>query len=175
MAKVSSDITESFLSEVSELLEEARKDVLALKADPKDKDTLSRLLRNLHTIKGNSRMLGHSTIEKLSHAVEDIYKGVKDGQVKNSDRLVRLVFFVADKIAECAAAIRKKGTDEMNVDLYLQSCDKLAAGELVDIDSIAEQIRREKEDKLQGGEDEEDEEDQQISDIQSIRIKLSRI
>ncbi len=174
MAKVSSDITESFLSEVSDLLEDARKDVLALKTDPKDTDTLNRLLRNLHTIKGNSRMLGHSTIEKLAHAVEDIYKGVKDGQVKNSDRLVRLVFFVADKIAECVVGIRKRGTDDMNVDLYLQSCDKLAAGELVDVDSIAEQIRREKEDKLQGSE-EEDEEDQQISDIQSIRIKISRV
>ena len=175
MAKVSSDITESFLSEVSELLEDSRKDVLSLKADPKDADTLSRLLRNLHTIKGNSRMLGHVTIEKLAHAVEDIYKGVKDGQVKNSDRLVRLVFFVADKIAECTASIRKRGTDDMNVDLYLQSCDKLAAGELVDIDSVAEQIRREKEEKFLNGEGEEDEDEQQVSDIQSIRIKLSRI
>ncbi len=174
MAKVSSDITESFLSEVSELLEESRKDVLALKASPKDADTLTRLLRNLHTIKGNARMLGYTTIEKLSHAVEDIYKSVKDEQIKNTDRLVRLVFFVADKISECIASIKRNGSDEMNIDLYLQSCDKLAAGELVDIDSIAAEIQRAKDGKLQNGED-TGEEDEQISDIQSIRIKLSRV
>ncbi len=174
MAKVSSDITDSFLSEVTELLEDSRKDVLALKSDPKDVDTLTKLLRNLHTIKGNSRMLGYATIEKLSHAVEDIYKSVKDEQIKNTDRLVRLVFFVADKIAECINKIKKNGSDEMNVDLYLQSCDKLAAGELVDIDSIAAEIRREKEGRLLNG-DEDEEEEEQISDIQSIRIKLSRV
>ena len=94
MAKVSSDITESYVSEVKELLEESRKDIMTLKNSQDDPECLSRLLRNLHTIKGNSRMLGFSTIEKLAHAVEDIYKSVKDGNIKNSERLVKLVFAV---------------------------------------------------------------------------------
>ena len=72
MSKVSNDITESYVSEVKELLESARKDIIALKANEQDTESLTRLLRSLHTIKGNSRMLGFSTIEKLSHAVEDI-------------------------------------------------------------------------------------------------------
>ena len=87
MAKVSSDITESYVSEVKELLEESRKDIMTLKNSQDDPETLSRLLRNLHTIKGNSRMLGFSTIEKLAHAVEDIYKSVNDGNIKNSEQL----------------------------------------------------------------------------------------
>ena len=74
MAKISDDITESYISEVRELLESGKKDILALKADENDSESLTRLLRSLHTVKGNSRMLGYSTIEKLSHAVEDIYK-----------------------------------------------------------------------------------------------------
>ena len=175
MAKITADITESYTDEVSELLEESRKDIMTLKAQQTDAAALSRLLRNLHTIKGNSRMLGFSTIEKLSHAVEDIYKSVKDGQVKNTDRLVKLVFAVADKIGECVASIRKKGTDAQNIDLYLQYCDKIAAGELIDIDAFIAEIK--------GGEsaksEEEDEDDEEsakdISDIQSIRIKLSRV
>ena len=171
MAKISADIKESFLSEVTEELESVRHDALALKTAPENTDTLSHLLRDLHTIKGNSRMLGYGTIEKLAHAVEDIYKSVKDGSVKNSDRLVRLVFFVADKIAECIQRIKKSGTDEIDITLYLQSCDKLAAGELIDIETIAKEIQKKNEGKL----DEEDEEEESISEIQSIRIKLSRV
>ena len=174
MAKIAADITESFLSEVAELLESSRKDAISLKSAPDDAETLTRLLRSLHTIKGNSRMLGYSTIEKLAHAIEDVYKSVKDGTVKNSDRLVRLVFFVADKIADCIAQIKKSGTDEQNIELYLQSCDKLAAGELIDIDALAAEIDRERTGAADGDEDEEDE-NEPVADIQSIRIKLSRV
>ena len=172
MAKISSDITESFVEETSELLEQSKKDVIQLKNTQNDESTLQNLLRNLHTIKGNSRMLGFLTIEKLSHALEDIYKSVKDGQVKNSDRLVKLVFAVADKIQECVKSIKKKGTDENDIDLYLQYCDKLAAGELIDVELFLAEINKQGESDL---EDDDEEDGGNVSDIQSIRIKISRI
>ncbi|MBQ4497780.1 MAG: response regulator [Spirochaetaceae bacterium] len=173
MAKIASDITESYVSEVKELLESSRKDIITLKSTSNDADVMTRLLRNLHTIKGNSRMLGFPTIEKLAHAVEDIYKSVKDGKVQNSDRLVRLVFAVADKIAECVSKIAKTGTDDSNIELYLQYCDKLAAGELIDIDAFIAEINRSKNGGLEDDDDEELAEN--VNDIQSIRIKLSRV
>ena len=74
MAQVSNDIIESYVSEVKELLESAQKDIIALKSNEDNSEILGRLLRSLHTIKGNSRMLGFTTIEKLTHAIEDIYK-----------------------------------------------------------------------------------------------------
>lgn len=173
MAKVSSDIIESYVAEVKELLVSSRKDIITLKTTQNDPDALSNLLRSLHTIKGNSRMLGFPTIEKLSHAVEDIYKSVKDGKIKNTDRLVKLVYAVADKIEECVASIVKKGTDEKDIEVYLQYCDKLAAGELIDIDAFINEIKREKGENLE--EDDEDEFNEPVSEIQSIRIKLSRV
>lgn len=173
MPRISEDITESFLSESVELLEDIRKSVIALKKNKDDAEVLSSLLRNLHTIKGNARMLGYSSIERLANAVEDIYKGVKDDHVKISDRLVRLVFLVADKIDSCVSSIEKKGSDDADISLYITYCDKIGAGELFDIDEVEKEIKR-----SQGGlifEDDEDEDDQSVSDIQSIRIKLKKI
>lgn len=172
MAKVSSDIIESFTAEVHELLSLSRKDIIALKAAQLDEETLSRLLRNLHTIKGNARMLEFSTIEKLAHAVEDIYKSVKDGKITTTDRLITLVCAVADKIDECVVSITKKGTDEKDIELYLQYCDKLAAGELIDIESFVAEIKKQYK-KLTS--DEDDDLNENVSEIQSIRIKLSRV
>ena len=174
MAKISSDITESFVEETNELLEQARHDVITLKNIQNDENTLANLLRNLHTIKGNARMLGFLTIEKLSHALEDIYKSVKDGQVKNSDRLVKLVFAVADKIQSCTLAIRNTGTDDSDIELYLRYCDKLAAGELIDTDAFVASLNKQEANETDSGEDDENTKGR-VGDIQSIRIKLSRV
>ena len=172
MAQVSNDITESYVSEVKELLESVQKDIIALKTNENDSETLSRLLRNLHTIKGNSRMLGYTTVEKLAHAIEDIYKSVKDKKIKNSDRLIKLVFAVTEKIHGCVSCISRRGTDKQDIDMYLQYCDKLAAGELIDVDAFIKEINK------KNGilfEEDDDDLDENISDIQSIRIKLSRV
>ena len=172
MAQVSNDITESYVSEVKELLESAQRDIIALKSNEDDSEILGRLLRNLHTIKGNSRMLGFSTVEKLAHAIEDIYKSVKDKKIKNSDRLIKLVFAVTEKIHGCVSCISRRGTDKQDVENYLQYCDKLAAGELIDVDAFITEINKKNGIML---EEDDDDLDENISDIQSIRIKLSRV
>ena len=173
MPAVSNDITESYISEVRELLESARKDIIGLKTQENASETLTRLLRSLHTIKGNSRMLGYSTVEKLAHAVEDIYKSVKDSKIQNTDRLIKLVYAVTNEIENCLSLINRKGSDLHNIDLYLQYCDKLAAGELIDIDAFITEINRQNGIFLD--EDEEEDYSENLSDIQSIRIKLSRV
>ena len=142
MPQISNDITESYVSEVKELLESAQKDIIALKSNEDNSEILGRLLRSLHTIKGNSRMLGFTTIEKLTHAIEDIYKSIKDKKIKNSDRLIKLVFAVTEKIHGCVSCISRRGTDKQDVDLYLQYCDKLAAGELIDVDAFIKEINK---------------------------------
>ena len=173
MAKVSNDVTESYVSEVKELLESVRKDIITLNTSKEDTDCITRLLRSLHTIKGNSRMLSFSTIEKLAHAVEDIYKSVKDSKIKSSNRLVKLVSAVADKIESCLSSISQNGSDSQNIDIYLQYCDKLAAGELIDIDAFIAEINKKPDIALT--DDDEEEKAEKVTDIQSIRIKLSRV
>lgn len=173
MAYISSDVTESFIAEVSELLQSVDKQSSILKNAADNKEALTELLRALHTIKGNSRMLGFYTVEKLAHAVEDIYKSVKDGKVKSTDRLVRLVYHVSEKMQDCLYQIKKSGTDEQSVELYLVYCDKVACGEIIDIEVLDEEIRKEKQDAILLDDDEE--ENDSITDVQSIRIKLKRI
>ena len=173
MAAISNDITESYISEVRELLESARKDIIGLKNQDEAPETLTRLLRSLHTIKGNSRMLGFSTVEKLAHAVEDIYKSVKDSKIQNTDRLIKLVYAVTDKIDDCLHMISRKGSDAQNIDIYLQYCDKLAAGELIDIETFIAENNKKNGLFLEEVDDEDYSEN--LSDIQSIRIKLSRV
>lgn len=173
MAHISEDITDSFLSETNELLELIKKDAISLKNDFENKEILSNLLRNLHTIKGNSRMLGYNNIEKLAHAMEDVYKSVKDGKIKISERLVRVIYYCADEINECINLIKKNSSDNTNIDLYISYCDKLAAGEIIDLDAFVQEIQKGKQEQVLANDDEENTEN--IADVQSIRIKLNTI
>ena len=65
MAYVENDILESFIAEALELLESIKKNVILLKGHSEDKELLASTLRDIHTLKGNSRMLGFNNIEKL--------------------------------------------------------------------------------------------------------------
>ena len=173
MAHIPSEITDSFLSETAELLEEIRKNAVASKAEEDASGALSALLRDLHTIKGNARMLGHTTIERLAHAVEDVYKSVQDGKIKNTDRLVRVVFFVSDKMRECLSEVRRGSADALDVDMYLRCCDRISAGDFIDIDALTREIQKEQAERILGAD--EDGGGEPISDIQSVRIRLSRV
>ena len=176
MTHTSSDVTDSFISEVTELLDNIRQNTARLKNDSDDTEALKDILRNLHTIKGNSRMLDYSIIEKLSHALEDVYKSVKDGKVKVSERLQKLVIVVSDRIIDSLVQIKKHSTDNGNIDIYLTYCDKIASGEIINIDEMQSEIRRVTSSEDDYYEDDgEDENNSSIASVQSIRIKLDRI
>ena len=176
MTHTSSDVTDSFISEVTELLDNIRQNTARLKNDSDDTEALKDILRNLHTIKGNSRMLDYSIIEKLSHALEDVYKSVKDGKVKVSERLQKLVIVVSDRIIDSLVQIKKHSTDNGNIDIYLTYCDKIASGEIINIDEMQSEIRRVTSSEDDYYEDDgEDETNSSIASVQSIRIKLDRI
>ncbi len=174
MPRISDDITESFLAEGRELCERIKKNVIALKNTPDNTLILQELLRDLHTLKGNSRMLGYVNIEHLSHAVEDIYKSIKEEQLKVSDRLIRLIFLVIDKIGEIINLIEKNSGEGSGIEVYLTYCDKLIAGEIFDIDEVISEIQKSRLDYVLI-DDSEEEEEKNVSDVQSIRIKLDKI
>ncbi len=176
MAHNSSDVIESYTSETGELLNTVRQNMVVLLKNSKNIDTqaLTELLRALHTIKGNSRILEFNTIEKLSHSLEDVCKGIKDSKVKVTDRLYKLVILVADKIDTCLKNISRFGRDEGNVTIYLSYCDKIASGELIDVNQMVQDINRE-ENANPTEEGDIETSDGTVSGVQSIRIKLERI
>jgi len=173
MANISTDVLDSFVNESQDFLENIKKNIILFKSDSNNQEVLSSILRELHTIKGNSRILGYNNIEKLSHALEDVFKSIKDSKIKMSDSILRLVFYVSDRINECIENVVQRGNDNLNIDLYIQYCDRIAVGEIINIDDMYNEIQKNKKEQLENQDNEED--DDNISDLKSVRIKLNRI
>jgi len=75
-----------FLAEAEEILEGADKDLdaveTALRSDKKPRpDSVNRLFRHLHSLKGLAGMVGISTIADLSHDLEDLLDKVRLGKI----------------------------------------------------------------------------------------------
>jgi two-component system, chemotaxis family, sensor kinase CheA len=127
-----------FLEEFRENIRSAERDLIGLKNDPGSSDALSSLLRALHTMKGSSRMLQYSSIEKLIHGTESVFKAVKDGRFTVDSRIVRFFFIIADRLRlSCDSLEAGAGEAISDLDDYLVMCEKISANEAFDLSALA--------------------------------------
>ena len=63
----------------NEHLQKLEADLMILEKNPQDTAALEEFLREAHTLKGDSRMLGLDEIEMLVHQLEDCMEGIKAG------------------------------------------------------------------------------------------------
>ena len=70
-----------------ERLEKLESSLLILEKNPQDVDSLEEFLREAHTLKGDSRMLGVTDVETLIHQMEDTMINVKQGDANLTSHL----------------------------------------------------------------------------------------
>jgi two-component system chemotaxis sensor kinase CheA len=68
-----------FKTSSSEHLQKLESELMILEKNPQDTKALEEFLREAHTLKGDSRMLGLDEIEMLVHQLEDCVEGIKAG------------------------------------------------------------------------------------------------
>ena len=73
------ELRELYKTSSSEHLSKLESDLMILEKNPQDTAALEEFLREAHTLKGDSRMLGLDDIEKLVHHLEDCVEGIKAG------------------------------------------------------------------------------------------------
>ena len=71
------DIYKTVTPERLQKLEDA---LIFLEKQPNDQSKLDEFLREVHTLKGDSRMLGVEDVETLTHQMEDCLIPVKEGK-----------------------------------------------------------------------------------------------
>jgi two-component system chemotaxis sensor kinase CheA len=88
---------DAFIEEAREHIETLTQSLLILEKDPKNTDALNNIFRSAHTLKGSSGMMGFKDLSNLSHAMEDIFDGLRKGGEVSSDMI--------DVLLECIDAL----------------------------------------------------------------------
>ncbi|MDJ0900830.1 MAG: hybrid sensor histidine kinase/response regulator [Xenococcus sp. MO_188.B8] len=74
------ELRELYKTSSSEHLQKLEAELMQLEKNPQDTEALESFLREAHTLKGDSRMLGLDEIEMLVHQIEDSVEEIKQGK-----------------------------------------------------------------------------------------------
>lgn len=77
-----------FIEDASELLQSLEKDLLELENDKNNSELIESIFRAMHSLKGASGMYGFHIIGELTHALENIFDDIRNGELNvNKDVL----------------------------------------------------------------------------------------
>lgn len=127
------EILNEFLVESYEGLDQLDRDILELEQNGGSKETIGRVFRCIHTIKGTCGFLGFGTLESVTHVGENLLSRVREGTIQVTPELTSVLLRLNDAVRGMLQRIEAQG-NEGNED-YSDLINTLAA--LSDGQSVA--------------------------------------
>jgi two-component system chemotaxis sensor kinase CheA len=125
------DIVREFLVETHESLGQLDQDLVTLEKEPGERETLARVFRTLHTVKGTAGFLGLPKLQAVAHSGENLLGRLRAGEIEFGPETATALLSVVDAIKKILAALEAsdgsgEGTGEFT-DL-VRTLDRLASG-----------------------------------------------
>ena len=100
---LSIELIESFRQETEERLQSVQEQLRMLEANPADADLTLAIRRSIHTVKGASAMIGHVSMSRLAHRMEDLLDALATNAIGYNDESKNLLYLAADALTDLAA------------------------------------------------------------------------
>ena len=115
--EITPEMTEKFVAEGTDLMEEAELGLIQLEKNPGDSETVTNVMRQLHTFKGNCGFFSYKDLERISHVSESILVALDEGQLKVESDTIQMLLNVVDCIKEALVDLSEgKGCDIPGID-----------------------------------------------------------
>ena len=106
-----------FIEEAKEHIDNLTKCLLTLEKDPQNKDVVNTLFRSAHTLKGSSGMMGFKDFQELTHAMEDVFDGMRKGNAPSCD-LISVLLECVDELSARLENIQNSVEGEISVTTF---------------------------------------------------------
>jgi two-component system chemotaxis sensor kinase CheA len=91
------NLLREFVTESEEQLQKMEQDLLLLESNS-DPDSVNRLFRAMHTIKGTSSFLGFDVVVELTHSAEDLLNTMRRQECEPNKRITDVLLQVCDQV-----------------------------------------------------------------------------
>ncbi|MGF1540717.1 MAG: response regulator [Pleurocapsa sp.] len=96
------ELRDLYKTSSQEHLQKLETDLMQLEKNPQDSEAIDEFLREAHTLKGDSRMLGLNEIEMLVHQLEDCVEKIKTGEQAITGELCDRLYQGIDAVNQLA-------------------------------------------------------------------------
>ncbi len=95
---VDEEILQDFLIEGGEILEQLSEQLVQLENEPDNRDLLNAIFRGFHTVKGGAGFLSLTELVHTSHAAENVFDTLRNGQRSVNSELMDVILQALDTI-----------------------------------------------------------------------------
>ena len=105
-----------FQEEATDLLQRLNEGIINLEAEPTNRPLIDQWLRDAHTLKGSSRMVGLMEISDIAHRMEDVMVKVRDGDLAYTADMTDTFFEALDTVVFLAEHAGKDSAADADVE-----------------------------------------------------------
>ncbi|MBF0191999.1 MAG: chemotaxis protein CheA [Magnetococcales bacterium] len=104
-------LMQEFFSENREALDRIERGLLQLESTPNNRELLNSIFRDMHTVKGNCRMMGFERLEELTHAAESLLDLMRDDKLVIDILIGNQLLSVLDTVQRTLQTIEQTGSE----------------------------------------------------------------
>lgn len=121
-------LMEEFFSENREALGRIERGLLALESHPSDHEYINAVFRDMHTVKGNCRMMGFPRLEELTHKAETILDRMRENDIVITQEIGSSLLGVVDRVCSTLDIIARSGSEgEANFSTLIDTLETFAS------------------------------------------------
>jgi two-component system chemotaxis sensor kinase CheA len=105
------EVVREFLIETQENLAQLDLDLVTLEKEPTESETLARVFRTFHTVKGTAGFLGLQKLQSIAHAAENLLSRLRDGQLLFNPEIASALLAVVDAVRQMLDAVEATEMD----------------------------------------------------------------
>lgn len=105
------EVFHEFLIETNENLAQLELDLVALEKNPTEHETLARVFRTMHTVKGTAGFLGLQKLQAVGHAAENLLCLLRDGLLTFDADVASAMLMAVDAVRQMLEHIEASETD----------------------------------------------------------------
>src|SRR5271155_1878462 len=122
------EVIREFLIETNENLAQLDIDLVTLEKDPTERETLGRVFRTLHTVKGTAGFLGLQKLLAVAHAAENLLSQLRAGDLVFNPPIASALLMVVDAVRRMLEAVERSETDgDGDFSALIDSLERLRA------------------------------------------------
>ncbi|MGQ9812716.1 MAG: chemotaxis protein CheW [Dissulfurimicrobium sp.] len=120
MTQFDQDMWQEFVIEAEEHIHNIEPNLLLLEQHPEDMSIISDCFRSIHSIKGAAAYMGLHNINTLSHALEDLFDQLKNGETLCDTEFINIAFEAIDRLKCLVKEVAERQAEATSIDDILE-------------------------------------------------------